>query len=195
MAIQRDDGFYWVNIHGLDSLEGAVNGGGSRDSWNSEKFSISNITVKRAANAIRSPVETGYQTFDNKVIMPIEVTMSAIVKAENWQEVWGILQSIYDERSYNFYTVYTRGEILRDLMLTEITREETTDKFDAVDLTLHFVQVIYAREEGFPIKENTDDKKDAATKQTGQKTLTDRFKGAIRGYITGGVVGSVMGAS
>ena len=193
MAIQRDDGFYWVNIPGLDSLEGAVNGGGSKNSWNGEKFSISNITVKRTANAIRSPVETGYQVFDNKVIMPIEVTMSAIVKAADWQEVWGILQGIYDERSYNFYTVYTRGEIVRNLMLTEVTREETTDKFDAVDLTLHFVQVVYAKENALSIK--TDDKKDATTKQTGQKTLIDRFKGAVRGYITGGVVGSVMGAS
>ncbi len=191
-SVQRDDGFYWVNIPGLDSFEEI--GGGKRDGWNSEKFSITNITVARKANAIRSPIETGYQVFDNKVIMPIEVTMSAMVKAANWQEIWDILQGIYDERSYNFYTVYTRGEIVKNLMLTEVTREETTDKFDAVDLTLHFVQVVYATEKGVGIPGNTFDKKDENTKQTGQKTLTDRLVGSTAGFFTGGISGMITGA-
>jgi hypothetical protein len=194
MAVQREDGFYWVNIPGLDSLDGTTDSGG-------EKFNITNVTVNRKANAIRSPVETGYQVFDNKVIMPIEVTMSALVKASDWAGVWSILQGIYDERSYNFYTVYTRGEILRNLMLTEITREETTDKFDAVDLTLHFVQVMIASESSRMLASensneisNPSDKKDSSTKHTGQKTLVDRYIGATAGFFTSGILGAIKGA-
>lgn len=191
---ERADGFYWVNIPRLDSLDSTTSSGG-------EKFNITNVTVTRKANAIRSPVETGYQVFDNKVIMPIEVTMSALVKSSDWTEVWGILQGIYDERSYNFYTVYTRGEIIRDLMLTEITREETTDKFDAVDLTLHFVQVMIVSESSRALASensneisNPSDKKDVSTKHTGQKTLVDRFVGAMSGYFMNGIYGAVEGA-
>lgn len=155
-----DDGFYWVNIPGLDGLDGLA-----RDDTNGEIFNITNVTVKRNANAIKSPIETGLQIFDNKVLMPIEVTMSAIVNARNWTRVWEILLRIYNERSYNFFTVYTRGEIIDNLMLTDMTREETTDKFDAVDITLHFTQIIYATEQGKAVA----DSKDSDTKDTGRK--------------------------
>lgn len=172
--VQRKDDFYWVNIPGLDSIT-------EKDSTNGELFSITNISVKRNAAAIKSPVETGYQVFDNKVIMPLEVTMSAIVQARNWTRVWGVLLGIYNERSYNFYSVYTRGEVIDNLMLVDITREETSDKFDAVDLTLHFTQIIYTSEAGKAV----ENKKDITTKKTGRKMSYFHTPS-----IVGGMVGS-----
>lgn len=177
---KRDEGFYWVSIPGLDGIDGLA-----RDKYNAEKFNITNVTVKRNANAIKSPVETGYYVFDNKVLMPLEVTMSAVVCERNWDEVWSILLQIYNERSYNFYTVYTRGELIDNLMLVELTREETTDKFDAVDITLHFTQVVYTSEAAKEIA----DKKDQATKKTGQKNFYHSpsiVGGGVGQFFTGG---------
>lgn len=160
--VRRSDGFYWVNIPGLDTIAD------STDKTGGEIFSITDVSVTRSANAIKSPIETGTQIFDNKVIMPLEVTMRAIVKASNWQKVWEILLRIYNDRTYTFYSVYTRGEIIDNLMLVGIDREETSDKFDAVDLTLKFTQIIYATEQA----KQVDDQKDSSTKNTGQKNTT-----------------------
>lgn len=176
--VKRSDGFYWVNIPGLDSIAGSAH------KTDGEIFSITDVSVTRNANAIKSPIETGTQIFDNKVIMPLEVTMRAIVKAKNWQDVWEILLRIYNDRTYTFYSVYTRGEIIDKLMLVGIDREETTDKFDAVDLTLRFTQVIYATEEA----KKVDDKKDSNTKNTGQKNTTDPSR-----YSLGNNIGSLPG--
>lgn len=171
----RADGFYWVNIPGLDSLD-------TKDSTGGEIFSITNVTVTRSANAIKSPVETGHVVFDNKVIMPLEVTMKAIVKAKNWQSVWGTLLRIYNDRTYTFYSVYTRGEIIDNLMLVSMDRDETTDKFDAVDITLKFVQIIYATEQA----KQVENKKDAKTKKSGRKNMSYYHSPSI----VGGGVGS-----
>ena len=138
-------------------------------------FSVNNVEVSRTANAIKSPVERGHYVFDNKVLMPLEVTVDILVKEDEWDSVWSELERMYNNRSYEFYTVYTKGEIIGNLMLLELPRKETPDKWDAVELTLKFVQVIIAREgRTYASISNPAKKSDTSTQSTGQKVLTAR---------------------
>lgn len=135
-------------------------------------FSINDVEVHRTSNAIKSPVERGHYVFDNKVLMPIEVTVNVLVKEDEWDYVWSELERMYNNRSYEFYTVYTKGEIIGNLMLLELPRKEQPDKWDAVELTLKFVQVMIAKEERKYASITKPSKaSDTSTQNTGQKTL------------------------
>ena len=164
-----ESGFNWVQIPNVSNRE---TGGQIIEK---SGFSVQNVEVNRTANAIRSPVERGHYVFDNKVIMPLEGTVNIIVKENQWDSVWSELERMDNNRSYEFYTVYTKGEIIGNLMLLELPRKETPDKWDAVELTLKFVQVIIAREgRTYASISNPAKKSDTSTQSTGQKVLTTR---------------------
>lgn len=133
-------------------------------------FSIDSIVVERIADSIMSPIETGSYVFDNKVIRPLQVTVEASVPEDSWDSVWTKLLKMYEDRTYNFYEVYSKGEIIGDLMLLKLPRRETPDKYDRIDMTLQFVQVMYAKEGSKKIK-TPRNKSNASTKPSGQKSL------------------------
>lgn len=150
--------FYIVGIQGLEEPQ----------------FSIDSITVERKADAIMSPIETGSFVFDNKVIRPLHVTVEASVPEEHWDSVWTKILKMYENRTYNFYEVYSKGEVIGDLMLVTLPRKETSDKYDRIDMTLQFVQVVYAKEGAKKIK-TPRKKSDRATRPSGQKTMTSKI--------------------
>ena len=163
-----ESGFYWVEI---PNISNRVTTGGQI--VGKPGLSVHSVEVDRTANAIKSPVERGHYVFDNKVIMPLEVTVNIIVKENEWDSVWSELERMYNNRSYEFYTVCTRGEVIGNLMLVGLPRKETPDKWDAVELTLKFVQVVIASEgRTYASISNPAKKSDTSTQSTGQKVLS-----------------------
>lgn len=63
-------------------------------------FSVNRVEVNRTAKGIMSPVERGHYVFDNKVIMPIEVTAEILVKEDEWDYVWSELEQMFNNRKY-----------------------------------------------------------------------------------------------
>ena len=158
--------FYWVNIPELETIEGV------KQEWG-DVFNITNIDVDRTADAIMSPIELGTKVFDNKVIQPLHVTLNAIVKCRYWEAVWDKLLTMFNNRTYNFYDVYTKGELIDNLMLTKVSRVETVDKYDAVEVRLEFIQIVYATETALYLTyTNAADEQNNDTTDTGQKTPT-----------------------
>ena len=149
------DGFYWVSIQGFAYTD----------------ISVNNITVDRKSDAIMSPVEEGSYIFDNKVIRPLTVTVDITVKEDRWESVYSRLLKMYENRRYEFYEVVTKGEVIGNLMMTGLPRKEVSDKFDAIDAELHFVQVVYVNER-YKIISKPFAKSDTSTRCTGHKTLS-----------------------
>lgn len=169
----RADGFYWVSIEEFDELspeKQQYNTDGSTRiySHTGEAINIMDITVERSAKAIMSPIETGSMVFDNKVIMPLHVTVRMTVDEKWWSKVWDKLVAMYNNRTYKFYSVYTRGELIEDLMLVKLPRRETSEMFDTVEFNLEFIQVIYASEK----KRKVTSPQNQKTANTGLKNST-----------------------
>lgn len=172
MAADRygNETFYLVGISdsGTDSMIDGI--------------SINDITVNRNADMIMSPVERGYYVFDQKVLRPLTVDVNVTILENDWTRAWNKIVNLYENRSYKFCSVYTKGELIESLMLANLPRKETPDKYDAVDLTLNFVQVIIAKESTEMY--STRSRSDTSTKKTGQKSLTPSAIGfGIGNYI------------
>ena len=153
-----NDGFYWVSIQGFAYSD----------------FSVNNITVDRKSDALMSPVEEGMYIFDGKVIRPLTVTVDITVLEGKWESVYAQLLKMYENRSYKFYEVVTKGEVISNLMLTGIPRKEVPEKYDAIDAQLNFVQVVYVNEQYSHIS-HPKSKSDSSTKGTGQKRTSGRI--------------------
>lgn len=162
-------GFRNVDIPYISETAGwnvAAGEGGTRDDTSIGIINIMKIDVNRRADAIMSPVEEGYKVFDNKVIQPLTANVTIIVKQRNWEKAWELILNMYNNRTYEFYDIETRGEIISNMMLTNVSRREIIEKSDAIELTLGFVQIIYATESSKMIP---SDKQNSDTTDTGQK--------------------------
>lgn len=108
------------------------------------EFTYAHVNVP--ARMISSPVEMGYNVFDNKVLDPIEITLKCLVSlgSEDIKNAMQTLYSLYAERTYNFCTVATKEGVYNNMSLCDMPHEETTDKHDVIEVTLKFKQVIQA---------------------------------------------------
>ena len=164
-------GFRKVDIPYISETAGwnvAAGEGGTSDDTSIGIINIMEIEVSRSADAIMSPVEEGYKVFDNKVIQPLTAKVKIIIKQRNWEKAWELILNMYNNRTYEFYDIETRGEILSNMMLTNVSRAEIVEKNDALELELGFVQVIYANETDVMIP---SDPQNSNTKDTGQKSI------------------------
>ena len=107
-------------------------------------FHCTKIQVRKYANAIKAPVETGQMSFDNKVIMPNEILLTGYVDAVSSMDAMKahqILAEMIASRKFKFYTITTDNETYKYLMLIDCPK--TTDR-ELPDLALYeltFVEV------------------------------------------------------
>lgn len=115
-----------------------------------DDFSVIDIEVDRRSEGIQHPVEDGTKIFDNKVILPLTVKLTGIVHLKNFERIWSYILKMYECRTYKFFDVLTKTEELNNLMLTEVPKRETSEKWDAVEITLTFQQVMFTKQETVP---------------------------------------------
>lgn len=146
MASEQSDDFYLVSIDELADLEDAY----------PRSMGYQNVNVDRKADAIRAPVEEGYYVFDNKVIQPVSVDMTLIVKCSIWNEVHEKLVRMFEMREYTFYEITTRGDVFGNMALIGMSRAETNEMYDAMEVKLNFLQILTAREERKKVRKPTN---------------------------------------
>lgn len=117
-------------------------------------FSIDdNMTSK----IIGAPVETGVTVFDNKVIMPREVSLRGIITlghngfendASGWtpERCLEDLKKAFADRSYSTYSVVTKTETINNLIVENLQYTHTSEKFDAVDVSISLKELLVAKQ-------------------------------------------------
>lgn len=159
------------------------------------------IEDNMSSKIIGAPVETGVTVFDNKVIMPREVSLRGIITlghngfesdASGWtpERCLEDLKKAFADRSYSTYSVVTKTETINNLIVESLQYSHTSEKFDAVDVSISLKELLVAKQSYRQVERvekprNIDDRD---TKSSGMKAIGNTVA-------NGGTGGSVWGAS
>jgi hypothetical protein len=108
-------------------------------------FSVDNVKCIYSAKVIGAPVETGQESFDNKVIEPYRVIVTGhlvIDDESGYQTTLKKLKEILNDRKFRFYSVSDGASFYERLILTELPVERSVDAYDFYSIELTFVQAM-----------------------------------------------------
>lgn len=133
-------------------IKGVINGT-KQYNTNWIGVSITDIQVSREATVTRSPIELGYAVMDAKVVQPAEITIKGIIQCSNYDETSARLNRMFIDRTATSYTIITKTRPYTGMMLFSMDESQGTEKYDAVDVTLKFIELMSVQTKTLP-KEN-----------------------------------------
>lgn len=122
-------------------------------------FKITDVESVPTSRMCNAPIETGYMYNDNKVIDPMTLVVKGIVNAEDYSRAFSTIKKMYLNRDFEFYKVYSRAGYFDNLCLLEMPHKEDSEKYDAIEITLKFLQVMMVDAMGKPESESNSDTK------------------------------------
>ena len=126
-----------------------------------EAFKAMKVRVEKTSKVIAAPVEGGAMAFDNKVRMPIRLTISGYVDCSDIfngavRRTLTQLNKMFLNRDFEFYSVATRDGAYDNLILQDCPHEENADKLDLAYFELVFVEALIVQGSQNSVK-NLDD--------------------------------------
>ena len=115
-------------------------------------LNVTKIQVREYANAIKAPVETGQMSFDNKVIMPMEVRITGVIETQDKDVARSArsgLSEMIANRKFKFYSVVTDGKTYKNLMLIACPKTIDRDEPDWEIYELTFVEVLLVQNKSY----------------------------------------------
>ncbi len=97
--------------------------------------------VKETAKLMEHPIETGAIITDHRIILPVEIELSLVLIASDYQNVYKQIRQYY----YNATLLYvqTRAGLYLNQLIQSMPHEEDPDQYDVLTLALHLRQVQY----------------------------------------------------
>lgn len=117
-----------------------------RDAEGSQE--IEGLSVRSArkvshANVIGAPLESGQQSFDNKVIMPYEVVVDGIIVIDDegkWQKTLRAINKMFESREFEFYSASDGVQVWKNLILKDYPVIRKAEEFDYIYCNITFVE-------------------------------------------------------
>lgn len=95
--------------------------------------------VNEISKPMEHPVETGVIITDHRIILPVEIEISMILKPEDYRSVYQQIKLLYTNAP--FLTVQTKAATYKNMIIAAIPHEENTDLYNAIPLILRLKQV------------------------------------------------------
>lgn len=90
--------------------------------------------VKEESKPMEHPLETGALVTDHRVILPVEIELSALVVVEDYREVYRQVKDIYLRG--DLLTVQTRTDSYPSMLIASIPHEENGDMQDGITIAV-----------------------------------------------------------
>lgn len=111
-----------------------------------KSFMITSYDIRLQSEIIGSPVEMGQKVFDNKVVQPVIVSINGLILSENnnADSIYEDFVKAWEERSWdNFWRFYDKMDrVYENLMLRSCPIRGEPDKYDAIPVSLEFIQIM-----------------------------------------------------
>lgn len=125
-----------------------------------EGLKVFEVVVKKPSRVISAPVETGVMSFDNKVIDPVEITVTGeihLVENEaDSRDALDNLNAMQKSRKFAFYCVTTKEEAHKNLILENLITKNSTNRIDVVSCTINFKEALLIQSSSSKTPENDD---------------------------------------
>ena len=142
------------------------------------------VTVAESAKLMSHPVEDGTNIIDHRIILPIGLSVSCVLRAETYRETYQEIRRIFRESVR--LTVQTKTDTYTNLYLQDIPHEEDPALFDTITMIIQLVETQIATVQILalpPAAVTSPD--DTSTSDRGEQTTTDageRGSLGIRAY-------------
>lgn len=114
-----------------------------------EGFKALTVNINRKARVISAPVETGQQSFDNKVLDPRDVVVKGVCAADKSAfhdrdsgSAIKKLLAMWRDRKFRFYSITTPDRAMKNLILKEFSTSNSKESLDWTECTLVFVEAL-----------------------------------------------------
>jgi hypothetical protein len=129
-----------------------------------EGIYIDSVKQVMRARVLSAPVETGARSFDNKVLDPYEVIVTATIVIDDDQKYKKTMQTLREmmaNRSFSFYSVTDGVNFYENLIMTECPIEREASKFDFITVEIKFTQAMLVQKNSTKSEnpENSDTRK------------------------------------
>ena len=133
----------------------------SDNDWNDEVkgFDLFSVKIHYGSDVIEAPVETGTESFDNKVIKPtkVHVVGKITIGKDGWQDAVRAIETMMANRNYEFYSVCDGCDYAKNLILKNCPIERNPEKFDFINVELEFVEaLLIQKDNGERIPRNSE---------------------------------------
>jgi len=157
---------------------------------------IQEVSVTKNTVMTSAPCEMGTKFFDNKVLLPQEITISGLIKNDDEgyaDQVIEQLNKMRDSRKPEFYCVSTKKETFKNLVCIGFDCKNDKEHFDAVPFTLRFKECLLPENDGMNVRDPANAnysylgnaKADAiAAKMTEKKELLDKIKDEDKSWVS-----------
>ena len=98
------------------------------------------VSVNRDSKKFIHPLETNAVRADHKIITPVEITMRVILEAENYEDTYQEIGSLF--RDSTEVLIQTKADTFDRMILERMPHTEDPSLFDAISMDLRFGETL-----------------------------------------------------
>jgi hypothetical protein len=103
-------------------------------------------TIKEQSKVMEHPLENGAVITDHRIVLPVEIELSLILKPSSYQDTYKAIRSYY--LNGTLLVIQTRTGIYENQIIQAIPHEETPEQYDAVALNLSLREALFVTPDG-----------------------------------------------
>lgn len=129
-------------------------------------------TVAESAQLMTHPLEDGATIVDHRIILPVGLSLSMIVRPEEYRSVYQEIRQLF--RASTQFMVQTRTDTYSNLYLQGVPHDESTEVFDSISIILEFIEALFTpvQIQALP-RSSVRDAPDSSTIDRGEQTGED----------------------
>jgi hypothetical protein len=97
--------------------------------------------VKEDSQPMEHPLETGAITTDHRILLPVEIEISALLQADDYRNTYQIIKQIF--KNGELLIVQTKVGVFENQLIVGMPHEEDPEMFDAVTIALKLKEVLF----------------------------------------------------
>lgn len=99
--------------------------------------------VKEEAKVMEHPLESGATIVDHRIILPVEIELSMILQAADYQDTYRVIKQYY--LNSTLLIVQTKSSVYYNQLIAAMPHEENPDQYDAITLALTMKEAQFAQ--------------------------------------------------
>lgn len=99
--------------------------------------------VKEEAKVMEHPLETGATIVDHRIILPVEIEISMVLQAADYQDTYRVIKQYY--LNSTLLIVQTKSSVYYNQLIAAMPHEENPDQYDAITLALTMKEAQFAQ--------------------------------------------------
>ena len=113
--------------------------------------------VKEEAKVMEHPIETGGTIVDHRIVLPVEIDLSLVINANDYQDTYAQIKEYY--LNSTLLVVQTRSGVYQNQIISSMPHEEDPSQYDVLSVALSFKQIQFVTAKFAASPRNASNKK------------------------------------